>query len=171
MTDPFIGEIIQFGGNFAPRGWALCDGQLLSISQNQALFSILGTTFGGDGRTTFGLPDIRGRSMVHPGTGPGLPNVRLGEKGGSVTIPASAMPSHSHPVRANSGAGTVSTPTSNFLATAEDQNRNGINIYATTANVDMGNTGNNSGGGGEFRNPYIGINHIIALIGTFPSRN
>ena len=84
-ADPFIAEIIMFGGNFAPRGWALCDGQLLSISQNTALFSILGTTYGGDGRTTFGLPDLRGRVPLHPGSGPDLSNRRLGEKGGTET--------------------------------------------------------------------------------------
>ena len=86
-SDPFIGEIIMFGGNFAPRGWAFCNGQLLAINDNQALFSILGTTYGGDGRTTFGLPDLRGRVSVHvggfTGTGPGLSEIRLGEKGGS----------------------------------------------------------------------------------------
>ena len=84
--DPFLGEIIMFGGNFAPRGWALCDGQLLAINSNQALFSILGTTYGGDGRTTFGLPDLRGRSAIHPGNGPGLNSRRLGEKFGTQTI-------------------------------------------------------------------------------------
>ena len=82
MSEPFIGEMKMFAGNFAPRGYALCDGQLLPINQNQALFSILGTTYGGDGRTTFALPDLRGRFPVHPGTGPGLSNRKLGEKGG-----------------------------------------------------------------------------------------
>jgi len=96
--DPFLGEIIMFAGNFAPRGWALCDGQLLSISQNSALFSILGTTYGGDGRTTFALPDLRGRAPIHVGTGPGLSARRLGAKGGaeSVTQTISQMPRHAH---------------------------------------------------------------------------
>ena len=85
MSDPFIGQIVMFGGNFAPRGWAFCDGQLLSIASNSALFSILGTTYGGDGRTTFGLPDLRSRVPVGEGTGPGLPAIRLGERGGSTT--------------------------------------------------------------------------------------
>ena len=84
--DPFIGLIVMFGGNFAPRGWALCDGQLLSISSNSALFSILGTTYGGDGRTTFGLPDLRGRVPMHPGTGPGLSPRTLGQKSGTETV-------------------------------------------------------------------------------------
>ena len=97
-ADPFIGEIGMFGGTFAPRNWALCNGQLLSISQNTALFSILGTTYGGDGQTTFGLPDLRGRAAVHEGTGPGLSNRPLGQKGGveQVTLTASQMPAHAH---------------------------------------------------------------------------
>ncbi len=85
-SDPFIGQVIMFAGNFAPRGWAFCDGQLLPINQNQALFSILGTTYGGDGRTTFGLPDLRGRVPLHEGSGPGLSSYRLGQKGGTETI-------------------------------------------------------------------------------------
>src|SRR5690606_10000796 len=84
--EPFIGEIIMFGGNFAPKGWAFCNGQLLPIAQNQALFSILGTTYGGDGITTFALPDLRGRVSIHPGHGPGLSNYTLGEKGGAETV-------------------------------------------------------------------------------------
>ncbi len=98
QSDPFIAEIIMFGGNFAPRGWAFCDGQLLSIAQNSALFSLLGTTFGGDGRTNFALPDLRGRTAIHPGTGPGLSNRRLGESGGSETntMTIGQMPSHNH---------------------------------------------------------------------------
>ena len=107
--DPFIGEIIMFGGNFAPRGWALCNGQLLSISQNSALFSILGTTYGGDGRTTFGLPDLRGRVSMHPGTGPGLSPRSLGQKGGAETetLTTSNMPSVCRPTMAASLAAVV----------------------------------------------------------------
>ena len=95
--EPFIGQVIAFGGNFAPRGWAFCDGQLLAISQNTALFSILGTIYGGDGRTTFALPDLRGRATVHPGNGPGLSSRRLGEKGGSETntLTTNQLPSQS----------------------------------------------------------------------------
>ena len=117
MSEPFIAEIIMFGGNFAPRGWAFCDGQLLSISSNTALFSILGTTFGGDGRTTFALPDMRGRVSVHPGTGPGLSNRRLGERGGTETVGlnASQIPSHNHtfapPCSTNDG--TADSPANN----------------------------------------------------------
>ncbi|NOT56941.1 MAG: phage tail protein, partial [Deltaproteobacteria bacterium] len=111
MSDPFIGEIIMFGGNFAPRGWAFCNGQLLSIAQNTALFSILGTTYGGDGRTTFALPDLRGRVPVHAGNsqGPGLPPVQLGEMAGSpsVTLTVSQMPMHNHLVVASQTATTT----------------------------------------------------------------
>ena len=103
MSSPFIGQIIMFGGNFAPRGWALCDGQLLPISQNSALFSILGTTYGGDGRTSFGLPELRGRVAMHPGNGPGLSSRRLGERSGveTVTLGATQVPAHGHNPVAN----------------------------------------------------------------------
>ncbi len=98
MSSPFIGEILMFGGNFAPRSWAFCDGQLLSIAQNTALFSILGTTYGGDGRVTFGLPELRGRVAMHPGSGPGLTTRGLGEKGGTetVTLNTTQIPAHNH---------------------------------------------------------------------------
>ena len=98
QIEPFIAQISLFGGNFAPRGWALCDGQLLPISQNTALFSLLGTTYGGDGRTTFGLPDMRGRALLHAGSGPGLSTRRIGQEGGNerVTLSIGEMPSHNH---------------------------------------------------------------------------
>ena len=98
MAEPFIGQIQIFGFNFPPRGWSFCDGQLLPIAQNTALFSLLGTTFGGDGRTTFGLPDLRGRVAIHPGTGPGLPPVTWGQRGGaaSTVLTTNQMPNHNH---------------------------------------------------------------------------
>src|SRR3712207_3315813 len=111
MSEPFIGEIRMVGFNFAPRGWATCDGQLLSIAQNTALFSLLGTTYGGNGQTTFALPDLRGRAALHQGQGPGLTNRVIGEASGTetVTLTTNQMPSHSHGVNANSGeAGTKS---------------------------------------------------------------
>ena len=103
MASPFIGQITLFAGNFAPRGWAFCNGQLLSIAQNTALFSILGTTYGGNGQTTFALPDLRGRVPVHAGQGPGLSNYDLGQQGGaeSVTLTTAQMPAHTHPANAN----------------------------------------------------------------------
>ena len=174
MSNPFLGQMMAVGFNFAPRGWAFCDGQLLSISQNQALFSLLGTTFGGDGRTTFGLPDLRSRSIVHVGNGPGLTSIRWGERGGaeSHTMTTAQMASHNHGIGANTGAGTASSPSNAYMATAEDSNRNGINIYSSTQAGNMKPT-ENAGGNQSFsiRNPFLGIYYCIALQGVFPSRN
>lgn len=168
MSEPFIGEIIMFAGNFAPRGWAFCDGQLLPISQNTALFSILGTTYGGDGRTTFGLPDLRGRFAMHAGNGPGLTPRRLGEKSGteSNTITANQMPSHNHSVDlASSSEGEETSPAGNIMAVTDDRN------YINDTGSDMGPTGN-SGGGQRVNHmpPYNTVRYIIALVGLFPSR-
>ena len=179
MSSPFIAEIIMFGGNFAPRGWALCDGQLLPISQNQSLFSLLGTTYGGDGRTTFGLPDLRGRSPVHEGQGPGLSNINLGAKSGD---PNSSLPQHSH----------AATSVANAISPAGNSNDAVGNYWADDAGVSSGtyhtgagatpaamNTGAvttsiaNAGSSSSNANyhPYQAVNFIIALQGTFPSRN
>lgn len=168
MSEPFIGQIIMFGGNFAPRGWALCDGQILPISQNTALFSILGTTYGGDGRTTFALPDLRGRVPIHAGSGPGLSSYQLGEKGGveRVTLTVQELPSHSHQPRANAQDANSDDPDGAFSAVANE------NIYSNTSNVSMSATTNTGGSQPhENRPPYLAINYIIALVGIFPSRN
>jgi len=168
--EPFIGMVILFGGNFAPRGWALCDGQLLPISENTSLFSILGTTYGGDGRTTFALPDLRGRVPLHPGHGPGLTQRTLGEKVGNETVALSAaeMPSHSHAmnvanVPADNGrpSGDMFGQTQIFTATA-----------TPTATLNAATIANN--GGNEAHDnmqPSLGINYIIALQGIYPSRS
>ena len=179
MSDPFIAEIIMFGGNFAPRGWAFCDGQLLSISQNTALFSILGTTYGGDGRTTFGLPDLRGRVAMHPGSGPGLSTRRLGEKSGveTVILNANQMPSHTHAATAVAN-GTDTQGNSGFVG-GRTWSHVGANLYVdATPDVVMhaGNvtvTNANTGGNQSHTNiqPYLCVNFIIALQGVFPSRN
>ncbi|MCA9638552.1 MAG: phage tail protein [Myxococcales bacterium] len=163
--EPFLGQIMMFAGNFAPRGWALCDGQLLPISQNQALFSILGTTYGGDGRTTFALPDLRGRAPIHAGHGPGLSDYRLGQKGGaeSVTLTVNQMPSHNHTLAMN-GEGAA-TKQAGYLAASE--------IYGETADKSApANTISNAGGNQPVSNiqPYVVVNYIIALQGIFPSR-
>jgi len=168
----------MFGGNFAIRGWALCDGQLLAIAQNSALFSILGTTYGGDGRTSFGLPDLRGRAAMHPGNGPGLSSRRLGEKGGAetTTLLEANMPTHTHSATlfAENKAGTVGNPVGNMLG------RSGADtIYAAPdpgANKAMGPDSvaiGATGGGQSFNNvqPYLCVNYLIALQGIFPSRN
>ncbi|MDO8941048.1 MAG: tail fiber protein [Methylicorpusculum sp.] len=178
-SEPFIAEIKMFGGNFAPRGYAFCDGQLLPISQNTALFSLLGTTYGGDGRTTFALPDLRGRVAIQPGSGPGLSDYTLGQKGGaeSVTLTAQEMPSHTHAITAalkgTAVAGNNDSPAGNTLALKARSSN-----YSTTAPaVDMqaGSvtaTAVSTGGSQahENRMPYLGIYHIIALQGIFPSR-
>ena len=172
--DPFIGEIILFAGNFAPRGWALCDGQLLSISQNQALFSILGTTYGGDGRTTFALPDLRGRVPVHPGTGPGLSTINQGQKGGTETntLTEAQIAQHHHLVGCTSSLGNQDSPIGAIPAAEQvptdslwsDGNPDGTLqadvITSTGSNQPINN-----------RQPFLGLNYIIALTGSFPSRN
>jgi len=114
MSEPFVGEIRMFAGNFAPRGWAFCDGQLLAVSQNDALFSLLGTIYGGDGRTTFGLPDMRGRTPLHAGQGPGLSNRRLGAKAGAenVTLTVNQLPSHRHDWQATTALASSQSPVS-----------------------------------------------------------
>ena len=169
--EPFIGMIVQFGGNFAPRAWALCDGQLLAIASNTALFSILGTTFGGDGRTTFGLPEMRGRVPVHSGngsTGPGLSSRSLGEKGGAetVTLTANQIPAHHHSFQAGTGK-AGGTANGGFLA-----DTNEFDAAAGGGNLNVGTIGN-TGGGQSHTNmqPWIAINFIIALQGTYPSRS
>ena len=169
MADPFIGEIRAFGFNFPPRGWATCSGQILPIAQNTALFSLLGTTYGGNGQTTFALPDLRGRVPVHFGQGPGLSNVVLGQQAGSesVTLTSEQMPSHNHAIAASNGAAGASRPSNNFPAAG--------GAYATATDGTTMNAGmvRNTGGGQphENRQPYLGLNICIALAGIFPSRN
>ncbi len=168
MSEPFIGEIIMFGGNFAPRNWALCDGQLLSINSNQSLFAILGTTFGGDGRTTFGLPELRGRAPVHPATA-----ISLGQKAGAetVTLNANELPDHNHKVQAASAPATSGDPTGKVLAQFSITS----NIYGDPNNLVAMNPAAvaDTGGGASHTNmqPFLAVSFIIALTGLFPSRN
>jgi len=172
MSEPFVGEIRMFAGNFAPRGWAFCDGQLLAVSQNDALFSLLGTIYGGDGRTTFGLPDMRGRLPIHAGTGPGLSQRRLGSKGGeeSVTLTVNQLPSHTHPIQASTAAATGNTPSG--TVTAESPS---VDVYAEIdANLNMSaDAVTNVGGSRNHTNlmPFLCVNFIIALFGIYPSRH
>ena len=173
--DPFIGQIQPFGFNFPPRGWAKCDGTLLPISSYTALFSLLGTTFGGDGRTTFALPDLRGRSIVHIGSGPGLDTITWGERGGRIseTLTVANLPAHHHAqqiaVNGQDGANT-DDPVNGFIGNS------GANAFNTAANpnefLGAGNTGNQGNSQAfNIRNPFLGINVCIALQGIFPSRN
>jgi microcystin-dependent protein len=195
MSEPFLGEIRAVGFSYAPSGWALCDGRALSISQNNALFALLGTTFGGDGTTNFNLPDLRGRSMVGIGTGPGLTAITQGEKSGgeAVTLTQMQMPVHTHiaslsPMTVAAGAlngpGTTSNPSGAVVANFEEGGSGGgttVNSFAaaTAANATMapatvqGTMTINTAGGSQplpLRNPYNGTNFIIALEGIFPSR-
>lgn len=172
MSEPFVGEIRMFAGNFAPRGWAFCDGQLLAVSQNDALFSLLGTIYGGDGRTTFGLPDMRGRIPVHAGSGPGLSPIRLGEKAGAenVTLTVNQLPSHKHDVSANSAAATSSDPTGKVSA-----NTSPTNVYSTSLATPqtMNSAAITATGGSQSHSnlmPSLCVHFIMALVGIYPSR-
>jgi microcystin-dependent protein len=179
MSEPFIGEVIMFAGNFAPRGWAFCAGQILSIAQNTALFSILGTTYGGNGQTTFALPDLRGRVPVGVGQGPGLPAVSLGEVSGSPTqtLLITQLPAHGHILRANANNANDSLPANAYPAAAvipTDGNKS-VSAYnsATDGTTMNPNAIAPTGGNQPFSlmQPYLGMNYIIALEGIFPSRN
>ncbi|MEM7370433.1 MAG: tail fiber protein [Bacteroidota bacterium] len=188
--DPFLGQIMMFGGNFAPRGWALCDGQLIAISSNSALFSILGTMYGGDGRTTFALPDLRGRVAVHAGNGPGLMPVDLGQKFGTntTTLLTQNLPAHNHAaaVTVNSSlhfrseVGDETSPNDGSLAIAPpaaqiyhaDPPQTGkfhANSITNVVDTQIGMTGNNQ----SFNNmqPSYGVYYIIAIQGSYPSRS
>lgn len=176
-----IGEIRIFGGNFAPRNWAFCEGQLIQIATNTALFSIIGTNYGGDGRTTFGLPDLRGRTAIGAGTGPGLSTFREGQRGGreSVSITVPNLPAHNHTLSASNSAGTSSSPVNNFPAQSQVQVERGgamleVNAYQATGDAVMSASAIGNTGGGtpiQIRNPYLAINYIICLQGIFPSRS
>jgi microcystin-dependent protein len=170
--EAFIGEIRMFGGTYAPVGWAKCDGQLLQISQNSALFSILGTIYGGDGRTTFALPDLRGRVPMHNGTGPGLPAYEIGEKGGSATtnLTVANLPSHNHQVNGVVEEGNSDSPTNNYPANTKLLDKEyASNGTATAMNAGMiGSTGSNE----PINNmqPFQTVTYIIAIQGIYPSR-
>ncbi|MGH1427601.1 MAG: phage tail protein [Arenicella sp.] len=174
MSEPFVGEIRMFAGNFAPRGWAFCDGQLLAVSQNDALFSLLGTIYGGDGRTTFGLPDMRGRLPIHAGSGPGLSPRRLGAKGGAenVTLTTNQTPSHTHSVSATSEAGNQTSPQNHFFAAENANVYHAAPLSSSVVSLNS-STVTSVGGSRSHTNlmPSLCINFIIALFGIYPSRN
>lgn len=193
MFEPFIGQIQAYGFNFPPRGWAFCDGQIMSIAQNTALFSLLGTTYGGNGQTTFALPDLRGRSIVHPGTGPGLSNISQGQVGGTenVSILVTNLPAHAHQLvngQANVATKVTATNNANSSNTA-DNGANGLGDAGNMPEIYRESPAGASFVGGvtsvisgttslignnipiAIRNPYLGIYTSIALEGIFPSRN
>ena len=178
MSEPFIGEIRIFAGNFAPRNFAFCDGQLLPIAQNTALFAILGTTYGGDGRTTLALPNLQGRIPVHAGNGPGLSNRSLGQQGGvqTVALASAQMPSHAHAVvtpdlQATTNDPNTSDPRGNTLAAAEIYRFEppSVDMHTESINEEVGDPGGNQAH--QNMSPYLAVNFIIALQGVFPSRS
>ena len=178
--DAFVGQIVLFAGNFEPRGWAFCDGRLLPISQNTALFSLLGTTYGGDGRSTFALPDLRGKVPVGAGQGPGLSDYMLGESAGeeSVTLLQIEMPAHAHAlsnlqVNCDNSSATSNSPVNTIPAVIT----NTSDSYSTTKNASMhtfqGNISSSVVGGSQPHNnnkPFVAVNYIIALQGIYPPR-
>ena len=178
MSEPFIAEIRIFAGNFAPRSWAFCNGQLLPVSQNTALFSLIGTTYGGDGRTTTALPNLEGRAPMHPGRGPGLTDRRLGQRGGveDVTLTEAQIPNHNHTVFASNDPGgfagggpNSATPVSSYFV---DTSSSGQFYAPGQADSPMNET--DATGGSQAHNnmqPYLAINFIIALQGLYPSRS
>jgi microcystin-dependent protein len=174
--EPFLGMIIVFPYNFPPRGWAFCQGQVLLIAQNTALFSLIGTTYGGDGQTTFALPDLRGRTVLSGGQGPGLSTYTLGQHSGqeTVTLTLNQIPSHSHTGNVKVGSGLANSATgagNNFAA-----NTGGTSIYNSGAAGDnmAANVITNITGGSQAHNnmiPYLVLNYCIAMEGIYPSRN
>ena len=167
MSEPFLAEIRMVGFNFAPRGWAFCDGQILPINQNQSLYSLLGTTYGGDGRTSFALPDLRGRTPIHTSA-----THTLGQKGGAetVTLTAAEIGAHTHTAKASSSASDNATPTGKVLGSVADVYRN---AEPATSTALRSGTITNAGGGQAHDNmqPFQTIAFCIALQGLFPSRN
>lgn len=168
MATPYIGQIIMFGGNFAPQGYAFCNGQLLPIAQYDALFALIGTTYGGDGQNTFALPDLRDRAPMHMGQGTGLSIYTIGQIGGTpeVTLTAAQLPTHGHNVQASSAAATTDTASASvsLAATTSPTYGAATNLAPLGSSLGAGQPHNN-------RQPYLGINFCIALEGIFPSRN
>jgi len=175
MSEPFIAEVRIFAGNFAPRSWAFCDGQLLPISNNTALFSLIGTTYGGDGRTTTALPNLQGRVPMHPGRGPGLTSRRLGEKVGTetVTLSEAQIPSHAHTFRVQNTGGPPGGP-NNTKSVAGSRTINAWQTNTSANLVDMASEALSTTGGGQAHTnvqPFLALNFIIALQGLYPSRS
>lgn len=168
MAQPYVGEIRMFAGNFAPAGWMFCDGQLLPISENETLFQLIGTTYGGDGQSTFALPDLRGRIPIHQGNG-----FILAETGGAeeITLTVSQIPAHSHPFLASTSAGTSPNPQNSVVSQTDGT----ISLYiADPPNVNMNAGAISSVGGSQPHTnfqPYLCVDFIISLFGIFPSPN
>lgn len=171
MSSPFLGMIILVPYNFAPRGFAFCQGQIQAIAQNTALFSLLGTTYGGNGQTTFALPDLRGRVPISSGQGPGLSNYSLGQVSGteSVTLTSSQMPIHNHTVNTNNSSSSTTRPQGNYLGKAAGNEYETATDSSTLNAAAVGNAGGNQPF--SILQPLLVLNYCIALQGIFPSRN
>jgi microcystin-dependent protein len=169
MSQPYVGEVRMFGGNFAPAGWMFCQGQLLPIDEYETLFNLIGTTFGGDGQSTFALPDLQSRLPIHQGSG-----FTLGSNGGQeeVTLTVSQIPNHTHPLAATSDAATTDVPTNNLLAALETA---GSELYVPSAGTSsLAPTAVSTSGGSQPHSniqPYLCVNFIISLFGVFPSQS
>jgi microcystin-dependent protein len=172
VLQPLVGQIFIFAGNFAPSGYQFCNGQLLAISQNQALFAILGTTYGGDGQNTFGLPDLRGRAAIGTGQGPGLSSYNLGQSAGSqnTSLTSANLPSHSHAINAVAATGNSDSPNGTLLAMGTKPDLYSGSGGTTTMNASMVNAAGSGTPFGHLR-PYLGVSFIIAIFGIFPTRN
>ena len=173
MSNPFVGEIRMFGGSFAPAGWAMCQGQLMPISENDTLFNLIGTTYGGDGQETFALPDLQGRVPLHQGQGPGISqNYVIGEQGGveQVTITTNSLPTHTHAVVASGDLAATADPTGSIIAQPQTLNL----FFGDVAGANMNQNCIQPVGGSqphENMQPYLVITFIISLFGIFPSQN
>lgn len=171
MSDQYIGEIRLFSGNYAPQGWAFCDGQLVDINQYTALYTLIGTTYGGDGRTTFALPDLRGRLPIHMGVSSTGVSYSIGQKDGveKVTLTSSQLPNHTHEINAQSAGGASNSPANAFSASGS------VNLYSNAAPNNTMNSGAISSAGGNQAHdnmmPFLTLSYIIAVEGLFPSRN
>lgn len=174
MSEAYIGEIRIFSGNFAPQNWAFCNGQLVNIASNSALFAILGTIYGGDGKTTFALPNLNGRAAIHQGTGAGLTTRNIGAAGGlaTVTLLTTQMPSHNHRATCNNDQTTNIEPAGALWT--EQQGRGSRPVYSVSGNTTMNALTVGQAGGSQAHNnmqPYLGVNFIICLVGEWPSRS
>lgn len=175
MSEPFIAEIRMFGFNYAPRGWAQCNGQIMQIAQNSALFSLIGTTYGGNGTTTFGLPNLQGRAALHWGQGPGLSSRSIGQTGGTanVTLSQAQIPQHTHAVNASANNADQASPTNNAWATGV-VGRGNVNLYSSTTDSTMNPAALSPAGGNQPHDnmpPYLVMNFCMAIQGIYPSRN
>ncbi|NOX43740.1 MAG: phage tail protein [Gammaproteobacteria bacterium] len=179
MSEPFIAEVRMWGCNYAPRGWAFCDGQLLPVAENTALFSLVGTLYGGDGRTTLGLPNLTDRSPMQQGSGPGLSSRPIGQFGGTAqeVLAEAQIPTHDHIVRGVTAAGSAATPASD-LYMGQDKSSRGESIFYTSTDTTMNTTlsaeaigASGSSQAHENQQPFLGVNFCIALQGIYPSRS